>query len=49
MKTTLTLLAAIVMPGGLILLSIGLATVLLARYRAQQAQAAVTASSVTCR
>lgn len=39
MKTTLTLLAAIVMPGGLILLSIGLMTVLYTRYRAQQAQA----------
>jgi len=41
MKTTLALIAAIVMPGGLVLLSIGLATVLLARYRARTEAAVV--------
>lgn len=34
MKTTLTILAAIVMPGGLIVLAIALGTYLLARRRA---------------
>lgn len=35
MKTTLTILAAIVMPGGLIILAIALVTFLMARRRAR--------------
>lgn len=35
MKTTLTILAAIVMPGGLIVLAVALGTFLLARHRAR--------------
>ncbi|MCC7250348.1 hypothetical protein [Hyphomicrobium sp.] len=35
MKTTLTILAAVVMPGGLIVLAIALATFLVARHRAR--------------
>jgi hypothetical protein len=40
MKTTLTILAAVVMPGGLIILAIALATFLLARHRAARAKPA---------
>lgn len=40
MKTTLTVLAAIVMPGGVILLAIGLVTILIARHRRARAKAA---------
>jgi Flp pilus assembly protein TadB len=36
MKTTLTILAAVVMPGGLIILAVGLATFYLTRHRARQ-------------
>ena len=36
MKTTLTVLAAIVMPGGLIVLGIAVATFFIARHRARQ-------------
>jgi hypothetical protein len=35
MKTTLTILAAVVMPGGLIVLAIALGTFLVARHRAR--------------
>ncbi|WP_171946427.1 hypothetical protein [Hyphomicrobium sp. CS1GBMeth3] len=35
MKTTLTIAAAIVMPGGFIVLAVALATFLLARHRAR--------------
>lgn len=35
MKTTLTILAAVVMPGGLIVLAVALGTFLLARRRAR--------------
>lgn len=35
MKTTLTILAAVVMPGGLIVLAIALGTFLIARHRAR--------------
>jgi hypothetical protein len=44
MKTTLTILAAIVMPGGLIVLAVGIATFYLTRYRARQKMAALQAS-----
>jgi uncharacterized membrane protein YidH (DUF202 family) len=36
MKTMLTILAAVVMPGGLIVLAVGLATFYLARHRARR-------------
>ncbi len=39
MKTTLPILAAIVMPGGLIVLAIALITFLVARHRARAAGA----------
>ena len=45
MKTTLTILAAIVMPGGLIILGIAAATFLVARHRAR-AKAATPATAV---
>jgi hypothetical protein len=35
MKTSLTILAAIVMPGGLIILGVALVTFLMARHRAR--------------
>lgn len=35
MKTTLTILAAVVMPGGFIVLAIALGTFLIARHRAR--------------
>jgi len=35
MKTTLSILAAIVMPGGFLILAVALATVLIARHRAR--------------
>jgi hypothetical protein len=45
MKTTLTILAAIVMPGGLIILGIALATFFLARHRARANAASASASA----
>ncbi|WP_020086263.1 hypothetical protein [Hyphomicrobium zavarzinii] len=45
MKTALTILAAIVMPGGLIVLAVGITTFLVARHRAR-AKAAQLASAV---
>lgn len=35
MKTTLTIVAAIIMPGGLVVLGVALVTYLLARHRAK--------------
>lgn len=43
MKTALTVLAAIVMPGGLIILGVALATFLVARHRARRATPTVGA------
>jgi hypothetical protein len=42
MKTTLTILAAIVMPGGLVILGVALVTFFVARHRAR-AKAALAA------
>jgi len=47
MKTTLTVLAAIVMPGGLIILAVGLATFIITRHRAK-AKAAALAQPQAC-
>lgn len=41
MKTTLTILAAIVMPGGFIVLGVALATFFVTRYRARAKAAAL--------
>lgn len=41
MKTTLTILAAVVMPGGLIILAIALGTFLITRHRARAKMATV--------
>lgn len=46
MKTTLTVLAAIVMPGGLIVLAVALGTFLLARHRARLRAARQAAAAV---
>lgn len=46
MKTTLTILAAIVMPGGLIVLAVALGTFLVTRHRARL-NAARTAGAAT--
>jgi len=41
MKTTLTILAAVVMPGGFIVLAVALGTFLIARHRARTKAATV--------
>lgn len=44
MKTSLTILAAIVMPGGLLILGVALVTFLMARHRARTVRAAEPAA-----
>lgn len=48
MKTTLTIFAAVVMPGGLIILAVGLATFYLTRRRARAKAALLQASASAC-